>query len=141
MLRAQPHLGLPLPDTTVTSIFFADDSTLLSSSVAQLLNVAKCKTLVLNDHLSPTDVDGGDTLNILLTGEPVKYLGLLFGHALAHDHRVNHLNDKFLACFQQWGCRARTLQGRKLLVNTVMLSLLWHVTAVVPVPDAMVQRW
>ncbi|OQR88776.1 hypothetical protein THRCLA_10110, partial [Thraustotheca clavata] len=158
MLRAQPHLGLSLPNSNVTSIFFADDSTLLSSSVAAAmeqmtivqqfcavsgarLNVSKCKTLVLNDHLHPTDVDGGDILNILPTGVPVKYLGLLFGHAMPTDHKVNLLNDKFLACFQHWGCRARTLQGRKLLVNTVMLSLLWHVTAVVPVPAVMVAKW
>ncbi|ETV67859.1 hypothetical protein H257_15983 [Aphanomyces astaci] len=46
-----------------------------------------------------------------------------------------------MASFQQWGCRARTLQGRRLLANTVMLSLLWHVTAALPVPPAMVQSW
>ncbi|ETV89773.1 hypothetical protein H310_15398, partial [Aphanomyces invadans] len=46
-----------------------------------------------------------------------------------------------MSCFQLWGCRARTLQGRRLLANTVMLSLLWHVTAVTPVPDDMVRTW
>ena len=159
MLRDQPHLGVTLPHgDTVTSIFFADDSTLLSQSleaaVEQMaivqefcdvsgakLNQSKCMTLVLNGHLDPGDIDDGGLLNVLATGQPVKYLGVLFGHALPLHHQVTHLNDKFLACFQQWGCRARTLQGRKLLVNTVMLSLLWHVTTVLPVPEPMVQGW
>ncbi|OQR85736.1 hypothetical protein ACHHYP_11467 [Achlya hypogyna] len=159
MLRAQPHLGIPLPTgEPLTSLFFADDSTLmsydLSAAVEQLaiveefchvsgarLNQSKCMTLVFNGHLDPADVDGGGVLNILPSGRPVKYLGLLLGHQLPADHQVQMLNDRFMSCFQQWGCRACTLQGRRLLVNTVMLSLLWHVTAVVPVPVAMVERW
>ncbi|OQR84031.1 hypothetical protein ACHHYP_13999, partial [Achlya hypogyna] len=159
MLRALPHLGIPLPSgDTLTGIYFADDSTLLSydlpSAVEQLgvvqefcdasgarLNLPKCKTLVLNEHLDPADIDDGGLLRVLASGEPVKFLGVLFGHALPPDHQVHQLNTRFLACFQQWGCRARTIQGRRLLVNTVMLSLLWHVTAVVPVPTAMVAQW
>ncbi|RHY60109.1 hypothetical protein DYB30_005852 [Aphanomyces astaci] len=143
---------------TMTSIFFADDSTLLSkdlpSAVEQMtiveefcavsgarLNQAKCQTLVLNGHLDPADTDGGGLLNIVPTGQPVKYLGLMFGHQLPADHQLNLVHERFMASFQQWGCRARTLQGRRLLANTVMLSLLWHVTAALPVPPAMVQSW
>ena len=98
-------------------------------------------TLVLNGHMDPADIDDGGLLNVVPSGKPVKYLGILFGHSLPPHHQVNQLNDRFLACFQQWGCRARTIQGRRLLVNTMMLSLLWHVTAVVPVPAPMVERW
>ncbi|OQR81393.1 hypothetical protein THRCLA_11774 [Thraustotheca clavata] len=46
-----------------------------------------------------------------------------------------------MECFRHWGCRARTLQGRKLLANTIMLSLLWHVTAILPIPEPTVQGW
>ncbi|RHY88949.1 hypothetical protein DYB35_009494 [Aphanomyces astaci] len=159
MLRRHPHLGISLPHgESITSIYFADDSTLLSkdlpSAVEQLgiveefcavsgarLNQSKCQTLVLNGNLDPADTDGGGLLNIVPTGQPVKYLGLLFGHNLPADYQLNLLNERFMACFQQWGCRARTLQGRRLLANTVMLSLLWHVTMALPVPPAMVQRW
>lgn len=159
MLRALPHLGIPLPnDNVVTSIFFADDSTLMSNSlpaaVEQMaivqefcsvsgarLNHAKCMTLVLNDHLDPTDIEADELLNILPSGQPAKYLGLLFGHRLPRDFQVQQLNDKFLAAFQLWGCRARTLQGRKLITTTMLLSLLWHVTAAVHVPKAMVNAW
>ncbi|KAF0706486.1 hypothetical protein As57867_006728, partial [Aphanomyces stellatus] len=87
------------------------------------------------------DTDGGGLLNILPTGKAAKYLGVLFGHQLPMDTQLNRINDRYLACFQQWGCRARTVQGRRLLANTVMLSLLWHVTAVTPVRGAMVQGW
>ncbi|RHZ12992.1 hypothetical protein DYB37_011542, partial [Aphanomyces astaci] len=159
MLRRHPHLGISLPHgESITSIYFADDSTLLSkdlpSAVEQLgiveefcavsgarLNQSKCQTLVLNGNLDPADTDGGGLLNIVPTGQPVKYLGLLFGHNLPADYQLNLLNERFMACFQQWGSRARTLQGRRLLANTVMLSLLWHVTMALPVPPAMVQRW
>ena len=159
MLRDQPQLGISLPHgDTMTSIFFADDSTLLSkdlpAAVAQMaiveefcavsgarLNPAKCQTLVLNGHLDPADTDGGGLLNIVPTGRPVKYLGHMFGHQLPVDHQLHLINERFLSSFQQWGCRARTLQGRRLLASTVMLSLLWHVTVALPVPPAMVHTW
>ncbi|KAF0706572.1 hypothetical protein As57867_006715, partial [Aphanomyces stellatus] len=146
MLRQHPHLGMTTPDgDTITSIFFADDSTLLSkdlpAAVEQLaiveefcavsgarLNQAKCQTLVLNGHLDPEDTDGGGLLNIVPSGQTIKYLGVMFGHNLPQGA-------------QQWGCRARTLQGRRLLANTVMLSLLWHVTKATPVPPETVDTW
>ncbi len=158
MLRAQPQHGIPLPDDEVkTSIFFADDSTLLSNSlssaVAQMeivdtfcsvsgarLNQRKCMTLVLNDHLDPADIDAEDLLNILPSGRPAKYLGVLFGHRLAADFQAQVLRDKFLAAFPLWGGRARTIQGRKLLVSTMLLSILWHVTAAVPIPQPIVDE-
>ncbi|OQR84004.1 hypothetical protein ACHHYP_14031, partial [Achlya hypogyna] len=98
-------------------------------------------TLVLNEHMDPADIDDGGMLNVLPSGTPVKYLGILLGHALPAHHQANLLNDRFLASFQQWGCRARTIQGRRLLVNTMLLSQLWHVTAVVPVLPQLVARW
>ncbi|RHY21053.1 hypothetical protein DYB32_009908 [Aphanomyces invadans] len=99
------------------------------------LNQRKCMTLVLNDHLDPDDVEAGDLLNILPSGEPAKYLGVLFGH-----FQVQILRDKFLAAFPLWGGRARTLQGRKLLVSTMLLSMLWHVSTAVPIPQHIVDE-
>jgi hypothetical protein len=96
---------------------------------------------VLNSHLDPTDIDDGGLLNILPSGQPVKYLGILFGHRLPVDYQIQQLHDKFMASFQQWSGRARTLQGRKLLASTMLLSMLWHVTTVVPVPQSMVEQW
>ena len=159
MLRASPHLGIPLPSTgTITSIFFADDSTLLSTSlqatVEQMsivdefcsvsgarLNRAKCTTLILNEHLDQSDVEADGLLNILPSGQATKYLGILLGHRLPQNYQIQKLSDKFLAAFQLWGKRARTLQGRKLIVSTMLLSLLWHVTSAVTVPAAIVNSW
>ncbi|OQR84340.1 hypothetical protein ACHHYP_13514 [Achlya hypogyna] len=152
------ELRAALKTMNPSNIFFADDSTLLSfdlpSAVEQLeivrefcdvsgarLNEPKCMTLVLNGHMDPADVDGGGLLNVLPSGSPVKYLGVIFGHALPLHHQISQLNDRFLASFQQWGCRARTIHGRRLLTNTMLLSQLWHVTAVTPVPAPMVERW
>ncbi|RHY37861.1 hypothetical protein DYB38_006892 [Aphanomyces astaci] len=158
MLRAQPQHGIELPSGDImTSIFFADDSTLLSNSlpaaVAQMeivdefcsvsgarLNQRKCMTLVLNDHLDPADIEADELLNILPSGQPAKYLGVLFGHRLPVDFQVQILRDKFLAAFPMWGGRARTLQGRKLLVSTMLLSMLWHVTTAVPIPQHIVDE-
>ncbi|OQR89108.1 hypothetical protein ACHHYP_06468 [Achlya hypogyna] len=148
MLREQPHLGM----------FFADDSTLISSDLPSALeqlaiveefcavsgarlNQAKCMTLALNQLTDPAALDGGGLLNILSTGVPIKYLGIEFSHALEPEHQIAYLNERFLEAFQMWGCRARTLQGRRLIANTVLLSLLWHVTAVTPVPGAMINLW
>ena len=159
MLRGSPHLGIPLPNGDIlTSIFFADDSTLLSNSlqaaVEQLtiveefcsvsgarLNNAKCMTLVLNDHLDLDDIEADGLLNIVPTGQPTKYLGFLFGHRLPKDFQVQQLSDKFLAAFQLWGSRARTIQGRKLIVSTMLLPMLWHVTAAVTVPKSTINVW
>ncbi|EFX61360.1 hypothetical protein DAPPUDRAFT_340007 [Daphnia pulex] len=159
MLRGSPHLGIPLPsEDSLTSIFFADDSTLLSNSlqaaVEQMaivdkfcsvsgarLNHAKCMTLVLNEHLDTEDIDSGGLLNVLPTGQPTKYLGFLFGHRLPKDLQLQRLSDKFLSVFPIWGGRARTLQGRKLIVSTMMLSMLWHVTASIVVPKSTIDIW
>ena len=118
MLRQRPDLGIPIPQgDNLTSIFFADDSTLLSSTLRaaaeQLeivetfcgvsgarLNPAKCKTLVLNDHFDPDEAEGDGILNILPTGQPIKYLGILLGHQLPPDLQITSLNEQFLARFQ-----------------------------------------
>ncbi|KAH9071724.1 hypothetical protein Ae201684P_009143 [Aphanomyces euteiches] len=46
-----------------------------------------------------------------------------------------------ISLFITWGCRARTLRGRRLLANTMMLSKLWHYTAVIHIPEDTVAKW
>ncbi|RHY43195.1 hypothetical protein DYB34_013358, partial [Aphanomyces astaci] len=58
------------------------------------LNQTKCQTLVLNGHLDPADTDGGALLNIVPTGQPVKYLGLMFGNRLPSDYQLNLVNER-----------------------------------------------
>ncbi|CAK4100546.1 unnamed protein product [Aphanomyces euteiches] len=72
---------------------------------------------------------------------PIRYLGILFGHNLAPNYQVNLLTDKIQRALHRWGCRARTIAGRRLLVQTVVLPLIWHCTAVVVIPPGTIQRW
>ncbi|CAK5046982.1 unnamed protein product, partial [Aphanomyces euteiches] len=51
------------------------------------------------------------------------------------------INDKYLAAFAQWHSRARTIQGRRTLASSLILGLVWHVTAVTPIPAAMIETW
>ncbi|OQR89811.1 hypothetical protein THRCLA_22628 [Thraustotheca clavata] len=92
-------------------------------------------------HEDPDELQPPSKLNVVPSGQPVKYLGILFGHKLPQDLQIHRLNDKFLSAFQLWGSRARTIKGCKLIVSTMLLSLLWHVTAVVPVPASIVSGW
>ncbi|ETV63744.1 hypothetical protein H257_19324 [Aphanomyces astaci] len=66
------------------------------------LNQTKCQTLVLNGHLDPADTDGGGLLNIVPSGQPVKYLGLMFGHRLPSDYQLNLVNER-------WSCPASNI--------------------------------
>jgi hypothetical protein len=160
MLRAAPELGVPMPDgTRLTSVFFADDSTILSNSLESAefqvdnivgqfcavsgaeLNLDKCTTLVLNNAEIPTLRAGTPSLNLSPSGTPVRYLGAFLGHQLDPDYHVRLLHDKFLATLPQWQCRARTLNGRKVIANSLILSQIWHLTAVAPIPDTMVSVW
>jgi hypothetical protein len=158
LLRDHDELGFFFSNETgvpAVSLLFADDTTLISSSLHDLerqlelvdefcsysgarLNRAKCKVLTLN---SMQPVDHHPRLNIVPTGVPIRYLGILLGHALDDQVQINAIEDKFLASFMLWGCRARTLKGRQLLTSTMILSQLWHFTAVIPIPQATLVKW
>lgn len=155
-LRRAEGLGVRVnQDHVATSMFFADDSTLFSHSLPALedqlalveqycqvsgaaLNRAKSKVLPLNSNI------GGiayPNLTILQPRESIKYLGVLVGHQVDINLQAHHLNDKFLNAFIRWFRRARTLQGRKLMVHTQCLSLLWHITATTLIPTNMLKQW
>ena len=51
------------------------------------------------------------------------------------------VGDHFYQGFLTWACRARTLQGRKLVVQTILLPRLWHYTAVVVVSAERLTKW
>ncbi|RHY01652.1 hypothetical protein DYB36_012427 [Aphanomyces astaci] len=102
------------------------------------LNRSKCKVVLLNSKMT---VPHHPRLKVVPTKVPIRYLGILFGHDLSDQTQVHEMEDKLLASFLKWGCRARTLQGRRLLVNTMILSQLWHYTAVIPVTQATLRKW
>jgi hypothetical protein len=156
LLRSHEEFGVCLTeDHTATSIFFADDSTLLGSSIPNLqaqlgivddyckgsgakLNLAKSMLLALNRNQTCPPLPG---VQVLGRTETVKYLGIPFGQSSVDDDIVNFLDQRFYDGFKMWYRRARTLRGRLLVAQTMVLSRLWHYTQHVSIPTAVVKRW
>lgn len=153
-LRRSPHLGIEIPyGPRLTSQLFADDCTLLSPNYNAVqgqmrlvdqycavsgakLNVAKCKVVLLNDQEEPTP---WPDLTLLSSGNYVKYLGVWFGHRLAPHCQVDGIVQAFYSSFATWGFRARTLAGRRLIVQNKVLPRLWYYTTTLAVPPATVE--
>ncbi|KAF0716029.1 Aste57867_3065 [Aphanomyces stellatus] len=54
---------------------------------------------------------------------------------------IGWIEGKFYNSFLRWGLRARTQTGRRLLVNTMILSQLCHFTHVLVVPPERLAKW
>uniref|UniRef100_K3XCY9 Uncharacterized protein n=1 Tax=Globisporangium ultimum (strain ATCC 200006 / CBS 805.95 / DAOM BR144) TaxID=431595 RepID=K3XCY9_GLOUD len=80
-------------------------------------------------------------VQVLGRTETVKYLGIPFGQSSVDDDIVNFLDQRFYDGFKMWYRRARTLRGRLLVAQTMVLSRLWHYTQHVSIPTAVVKRW
>lgn len=160
MLRGAPQHGIvALPaEAPTTSVFFADDSTLLSHSLeardAQLalvdtfcaasgssLNLSKCITLPLDSNSSTLLRPRHDAIRMAQPGIPIKFLGSFIGIDINQHHQSLSLHESFLKSFSLWSYRARTLQGRNALASSLILSQIWHVTAVSSVPHATLKVW
>jgi len=160
MLRAHPAVGIPVVGgDALTGVFFADDSTLLSNSLESAefqkdvlvgkfcaasgaaLNHSKCVTLALNDRAEPVGRPSAPSIQLAPSGQPIRFLGAYVGHRLAPQYQAQTIHDKFLAAFSHWQCRARTIHGRLVLATSMILGLIWHVTAVTPIPDQFLVVW
>ncbi|KAF0738298.1 hypothetical protein Ae201684_005856 [Aphanomyces euteiches] len=160
MLRACPEAGIQIDDDTrLTGVYFADDSTLLSGSLESAeyqvdeivgkfcavsgaaLNRTKCITLALNNNEEPIGRASTPSITLAASGQPIRFLGAYVGHRLPPNYHAQQINDKYLAAFAQWHSRARTIQGRRTLASSLILGLVWHVTAVTPIPAAMIETW
>ncbi|KAG2811023.1 hypothetical protein PC118_g23582 [Phytophthora cactorum] len=127
LLRSHEEYGVCLnADHTSTSTFFADDSTLLSSSITNLqaqlelvdeycrgsgakLNLSKSMLLALNRNHDCPLLPG---VHVLGRTETVKYLGIPFSQSSVDDNIVEFLEQRFYDGFKAWYRRARTLRGR-----------------------------
>ncbi|KAF1331469.1 putative Pollike protein, partial [Globisporangium splendens] len=156
LLRSHEEFGVCLnADHTATSTFFADDSTLLGSSIPNLqaqlgiveeycrgsgakLNLSKSMLLALNRNQDCPLLPG---VHVLGRTETVKYLGIPFSQSPVDDNIVEFLEQRFYDGFKLWYRRARTLRGRLLVAQTMVLSRLWHYTQHVSIPLAVVRRW
>lgn len=158
LLRQHSEFGIQVqscPSITATGAYFADDSTLLSGSVDSLhqqlalvqvyceasgakLNQSKCVVLALNKNSVLPSVQG---IRVLQDGETVTYLGVLFGRHDTSAQIVENLDLKLYKSLVLWHRRARTVEGRKLLAMSVILSTLWHVAVHVNIDSKHIQRW
>lgn len=156
LLRRHEEHGICLTDDHVaTSIFFADDTTLLSNSTDGLryflkivdtycmgsgakLNLHKSVLLCLNRH---TECPSVPHVKVLGRTESTKYLGIPIGQTVTDFDVLQAIEKKFYDAFLLWFRRPRTLQGRLLVTHTMVLSQLWHYSVHIQIPTATVQRW
>jgi hypothetical protein len=154
LLRGRPELGIPVGDTTtVTGAYFADDSTLFPRNrdalAVQLglvdeycrgsgarLNRIKSQLLTLNRNAEALEIIG---LGVVTTS--ITYLGITIGPAVTLSAIERTLEDKLTAALNRWRYRARTLYGRLLLANSVVLSVLWHFTPHFDFSKSTIERW
>ncbi|GMF16698.1 unnamed protein product [Phytophthora lilii] len=80
-------------------------------------------------------------LRSLHLGETVRYLGILFGNCDTSSGLANDLDRKLTTKLRLWKGRARTLLGRKRIVQTLILSLLWCFTSAMIIPNRFINRW
>ncbi|ETV95722.1 hypothetical protein H310_10795 [Aphanomyces invadans] len=73
--------------------------------------------------------------------QPVRFIGVYVGTRIDPAYQVQLISDRYYASFQHWGHRARTLRGRRLLVSSVVTSLMWHATAAAAIPHKTVTTW
>uniref|UniRef100_K3WR62 Reverse transcriptase domain-containing protein n=1 Tax=Globisporangium ultimum (strain ATCC 200006 / CBS 805.95 / DAOM BR144) TaxID=431595 RepID=K3WR62_GLOUD len=150
LLRSHEEFGVCLTeDHTSTGVFFADDTTLLGGSIASVqaqlelveeyckgsgakLNLGKSNLMALNPE---------PDLSSAPWPESVKFLGIPFSQSPVNDDIVNFLEQRFYDGFKMWYRRARTLRGRLLVAQTMVLSRLWHYTQHVSIPSSVVKRW
>ena len=54
---------------------------------------------------------------------------------------IEFLEDRFYGVFRQWFRRARTLCGRLLVAQTLVLLRSWHFTTHLNIPQYILCRW
>ncbi|KAF1333326.1 putative Pollike protein, partial [Globisporangium splendens] len=156
LLRLDQSKGIRLRDDVVaTGLYFADDSTVLTSSLAHLtdqlelvqvycagsgarLNLQKSALLPLNRR---TQCPSFHQVRVITATESISYLGIEFSQCDDEARYLQKLDDVFYRSLKNWGRRARTIRGRVLLCKAVILSKLWHFTAHITVPNAFIVKW
>ena len=156
LLRQREEYGVSINDNVVlTNLLFADDTTLLSNSLSGVmeqlelvqiycdgsgakLNLSKSTMLVLNRTQNRPIFPH---VKILFKTESVKYLGIPFSQSSVQELIMEILEKRFYDGFRMWFRRARTVRGRLLMAQTMILSRLWHYTTHFDVPQQLLRRW
>jgi len=80
-------------------------------------------------------------LSVLQDGSSVKYLGIPFARHDMTTQVIDSLENALQTSAAIWLRRARTVQGRRLLASSVILSRLWHVSVHVNIDLSRVRKW
>ncbi|GMF37842.1 unnamed protein product [Phytophthora lilii] len=151
LLRKRQDLGISIGDglkATVAS--FANDTVIFSKGKVELqkqlklvncywkLNQSKSVIMSLNNRCPPPRIN---PLRSRQLGETVRYLGIPFGNCDTSLGLANDLDRKLTTKLRLWKGRAQTLLGRKLIVQTLILLLLWYFTSAMIIPNRFINRW
>lgn len=154
LLRTLPEVGIPVtPSYVSTGLYFADDSTLLSTSINGLQRQVDLVELYCAGSGAKLNLDkselvsfAGDSITANATpfgvgsSPSVVYLGVPVGPAVNLGEVCSSLETKVCTRLARWGGRARTYRGRLLILNAMVLSVLWHFTPHFSLPAATVHR-
>ena len=92
------------------------------------MNQDKCVVMPLDRNTDLPTSDQVCGLSVLQDGSSVKYLGIPFARHAVTTQVINSLENALQTSTATWLRRARTVQGRRLLASSVILSRLWHVS-------------
>jgi hypothetical protein len=75
-------------------------------------------------------------ITVLENDENTKLLGIPYGPALLDNERLNVLLDSLHKRCMLWHYRARTLQGKVVILQQVILPLIWYIASVCFIPKS-----
>jgi len=122
------------------------------------LNLMKSVLFPLNRHLACTcDSEEHDTLDppddsesccyrhlpfrSVIKSSSITYLGIPFSISMEVEQAIETINQKYFNGYRLWFRRARTVPGRLLVAQTMILSRLWHYTMHLPIPTKVIKSW
>ncbi|KAF4135669.1 Reverse transcriptase (RNA-dependent DNA polymerase) [Phytophthora infestans] len=149
--------GIPVDDVSLRHLLlaFADDCTGLVSTLEDAeqflelvqeyadaaglrLNVEKTCIMPFSHHVSSqklTDLRDRSNFKVLTPWESVKLLGIQQGATITSEQRFNDVLKKIRARCALWKYRARTLRGKVVILQSIILPLLWYTASVTSTPQ------
>jgi len=102
------------------------------------LNHSKSVIMSLNNHGEAPTLE---PLRSLPPGETVRYLDIPFGNFDTSTTLADQLDQRIMGRLRIWKGRARTMLGRRLIVQALILSVLWYFTSTMIIPTRYLIRW
>lgn len=142
---SEPHVTLAFADDCTGLLHdlrdaptFLDAVTTYARAAGMRLNKKKTTIMPFTTSISRTTVDALHTLGVkIVTGaETVKLLGVLQGATITSEQRFVPVLEQMRRRCVLWRYRARTLLGRSVILQSVILPLTWYTASVTIVPKS-----